>query len=494
MNTFPFDHHPVAFLRPRINHPYAWVGHIPFAYLLVDILRPRRLVELGTDSGNSYLAFCQAIVHLQATTQATAIDSWEGDPHARFYGESVYATLSAYHDPRYGGFSTLMRSWFDDAVKQFKDGSIDLLHIDGLHTYEAVRHDFETWLPKLSDRAVVIFHDSQVRERGFGVWKFIEELRQSHRCFDFSHSNGLAVVEVGKKAPAAFKAFMDHALQEPANVQSYFEAIAATIIDEKTDSPVQVGAEARNVECRVYYRKQGQEYDEARSVMLNSDVHSGPVDLKFQLPEGERPDFIRLDPADVPCVFGLRQMTLSAAKHKHPLVIRNEPSRIRGVSGESLPASAQQWVRLLTLDSDPFIELAVDDVWATFDKKSAITVEFGIEYEAVLSAPELIPLAHSGALSLQESRSSGAGQWGYAAIQRQVVQIQSELQALAAGGSLNEHVHSLAKHVDTLTHNQTHSMAAFSERVDDIGQRLSQAAVVQSGSADGLGAYVGQLA
>jgi hypothetical protein len=83
MKPFRLDDHPVAFLRPRLSFPFAWAGHIPFAYLLIDLLRPRILVELGTDSGNSYLAFCQAIRHLGAETHCTAIDSWEGDAHAR---------------------------------------------------------------------------------------------------------------------------------------------------------------------------------------------------------------------------------------------------------------------------------------------------------------------------------------------------------------------------------------------------------------------------
>src|SRR5580704_11903466 len=121
-----------------------WVGHIPFAFWLVKALHPKRIVELGTHRGNSYCSLCQAVAALRIDTQAFAVDTWQGDLHmAQEYG--LLKELRAYHDPRYGGFSTLLEMTFDDARAVIGDGSVDLLHIDGTHTYDAVRHDFENW-------------------------------------------------------------------------------------------------------------------------------------------------------------------------------------------------------------------------------------------------------------------------------------------------------------------------------------------------------------
>ena len=192
--------YPICLEQPlRTHSDSAWIEHVPFGMAIVDILRPKTLVELGTHVGVSYSSFCQAVKRLELRSRCYAIDTWEGDEQTSFYGPEILADLRAHHDPRYGDFSRLVQSTFDEAVNYFSDGSIDLLHIDGLHTYEAVKHDFETWFPKLSPRAVVIFHDTNVRERDFGVWKFWAEVRQKYPHFEFFHGHGLGVLYVGNE-------------------------------------------------------------------------------------------------------------------------------------------------------------------------------------------------------------------------------------------------------------------------------------------------------
>jgi hypothetical protein len=204
----PIDH-PICLAVPERRVPSHWTEHVPFAMWLTSALRPRVLVELGAFSGTSYCAFCQAIAALELPTRAFAVDTWEGDPHNGPNTREVLDDLKKHHDLRYARFSTLLKMHFDEAVHHFADGEIDLLHIDGYHTYEAVRHDFETWRPKVSDRGIILFHDVVERIADFGVWRLWEELTAQYRSYTFVHEHGLGVLALGPDVPDEVRALLD---------------------------------------------------------------------------------------------------------------------------------------------------------------------------------------------------------------------------------------------------------------------------------------------
>jgi len=156
---------------------------------------PSLIVELGTHWGESYFAFCQSIFENGLDCRSYAVDHWLGEAHSGLYGDEVFEEVKHYNDLHYGQFSHLLRASFDDALGQFSDNSIDLLHIDGFHTYEAVSHDFRRWLPKVRPGGVILVHDIDVRHTDFGVWRLWEEIKQEFsETFEFHHCWGLGVI------------------------------------------------------------------------------------------------------------------------------------------------------------------------------------------------------------------------------------------------------------------------------------------------------------
>jgi glycosyltransferase involved in cell wall biosynthesis len=218
-----------ASFAPRsLAFPNAWVGHLPFASWVIHTTNPRVFVELGTHSGNSYFSFCQSVAESNLSTKCYAVDTWQGDEHAGHYKDDVFNEVNAHNEEHYAKFSRLMRTTFDEAVVTFPDASIDLLHIDGLHTYEAVRHDFETWLPKLAPGAIVLFHDTNVHERNFGVWKFWKELQKNYpNNLEFHHSHGLGVLQLSDAPIEKKMLWLQPDSAEKQKVIDYFTALGA---------------------------------------------------------------------------------------------------------------------------------------------------------------------------------------------------------------------------------------------------------------------------
>ena len=238
MNQSSFLSDVCLWLPDHVSYPFGWVGHIPFAFWVTEAVRPEVLVELGTHSGNSYFAFCQAVKKLDLATRCHAVDCWEGDEHAGFYGEEIFECVDRKNRCEYGSFSRLIRTRFDEAAPLFEPQSIDLLHIDGLHTYEAVKHDFEFWLPKMSRRGIILMHDTNVYENHFGVHLLFKEQAKRYPTFQFLHSHGLGVIGVGQELPQQILPLFEADGDEPRRdrIRAVYERLGQAIFDRAADT------------------------------------------------------------------------------------------------------------------------------------------------------------------------------------------------------------------------------------------------------------------
>jgi hypothetical protein len=179
----------------------AWKGHKNFAIWLIHRLAPETIVDLGVDFG--YSTFCFAI---SGIGHVYAVDTFEGDEHAGFRNtqesvESIIKKLGLDNITLVSGtFENVARSW---------DKELDVLHIDGLHTYEAVRRDYESWVKFVKPTGVILLHDTCVDS--FGVRRLFDQIDLPKA--NFVHSNGLGVLsqdrELIREIAAKFEALIE---------------------------------------------------------------------------------------------------------------------------------------------------------------------------------------------------------------------------------------------------------------------------------------------
>lgn len=177
----------------------AWKGHRQFAEWLVKETQAKVIVDLGVDFGFSTFVFASAAKSHGG--QVWGIDMFEGDVQTGARNTFEFVTqkkekhaLTNLHILR-GDFSSFASIW----TRQ-----IDILHIDGLHTLEAVKCDFVNWSKFVPESGIVLFHDTQVQE--YQVKDFFATLPADCK-FEFLHSFGLGVFTRNKNLLENIKKF-----------------------------------------------------------------------------------------------------------------------------------------------------------------------------------------------------------------------------------------------------------------------------------------------
>jgi hypothetical protein len=356
--------------EPRIYGVGAWTSHLHFAYDLVATLKPALLVELGVDRGESYFAFCQSTVENRTNTRCFGIDTWRGDSHAGGYDETTFAQVSEHNRENYESFSALVRSEFDDALAQFAPDSIDVLHIDGLHTEAAVRHDVDSWLPKLRPGGILLLHDVDVRSKEFGAWKVWAELQARGRSRTFHDGPGLGVWQ---KPPASpLPGFLDRLLAQPnddnAALIEYYQARAAEMQEKIAahwrDGTIRNTPFAQQTIIQVFYTGDGSHREED-SVYARVG-HQGWKDVRIELPPGAGAAPLRIDFVSALTIIEIASIQLT----KGPLACFTAHNRMEfdtiklGGDAERLPDSNALRLRVTGIDPQlylPTLELPPRD-------------------------------------------------------------------------------------------------------------------------------------
>lgn len=172
--------------------PSGWKQNRLFANWLVKKVNPTVTVELGVDYG--YSLFCLAESN---KGKVYGIDNFKGDSFTGFRNTFSFVNNSIkwLSEKLKINNIKIIDSDIRDAVKKWnKNLKIDILHIDALATYDAVKEYYEIWKVHLKPNAIVLFHNSSIHE---GVRKYFYEITEFK--YEIKNGSGLGVVSNDEK-------------------------------------------------------------------------------------------------------------------------------------------------------------------------------------------------------------------------------------------------------------------------------------------------------
>ncbi|MEM0476589.1 MAG: class I SAM-dependent methyltransferase, partial [Candidatus Aenigmatarchaeota archaeon] len=151
-------------------------------------LKPKHIMEIGTANGGTLFCFCRL-----AREDATiiSVDLPEG-PFGGGYPEWKIPIYQAFTKGNQKLFLLRKDSHNQETLEEVKKilsgNQLDFLFIDGDHTYEGVKKDFEMYSPLVRKGGIIAFHDINpygLEEFSGGVKYFWKEIKNNFNFQEF---------------------------------------------------------------------------------------------------------------------------------------------------------------------------------------------------------------------------------------------------------------------------------------------------------------------
>lgn len=152
----------------------------------LKILKPKVIVEIG-----SYCCGVLAcIAKVLPNSLYIAVDIGDLGPKNELARENIASILRLkILDHRDSHDSKTV----EDLREILDEQEINVLIIDGDHSYQGVKQDFEMYSPLVNKNGLILIHDikecDQYRKTGVEVWRFWNEIKSKYRTEEIKYNN-----------------------------------------------------------------------------------------------------------------------------------------------------------------------------------------------------------------------------------------------------------------------------------------------------------------
>lgn len=199
------------YINISFNHFKGLIRPFQFKYEIFELMKllknkkPEYIIEIGTANGGTLFLFSK-----MASKDATIISI--DLPEGKFGGG-----YPKWKIPLFNSFKSHQQKLYlirSDSHAQktlhqvkniLKGNKADFIFIDGDHTYEGVKKDFEMYSNLINDDGIITFHDivpGHEKDTG-GVFKFWKEIKDSHQVKEIvkdwnQNGGGIGIIEYDK--------------------------------------------------------------------------------------------------------------------------------------------------------------------------------------------------------------------------------------------------------------------------------------------------------